>query len=89
MGGNVKTSITVDEELWKAFKAKAAQERGLKRTSEAVEEALREEISDIIVVKALEEMSSGEPSTFDVKAVKTKVETSASEVIREMRAGTS
>ena len=83
----MKTSITVDEELWKAFKARAAQMRGLKGTSEAVEEALREDFSEMIVLKALEGLGSGEPGMLDVEPVKPRVETSAGEVIRELRAG--
>lgn len=85
MTEKTKTSITIDEELWRRFKAKAAEERGLKGVSEAVEKSLREELSEGIVVEALEQMSQAEPGTLEVRPVETKVETSAGEVIREMR----
>ncbi|MFW6110594.1 MAG: hypothetical protein ACOC6H_01000 [Thermoproteota archaeon] len=85
MNGKIKTSITVDDELWRDFKAKAARERGLKGVSEAVESCLREEMSQKIVVETLEQMVSGETTTLQVKPVKPKVKTSAGEVIREMR----
>jgi len=39
------------------------------------------------VAKALEELGSGEPGMLDVEPVKPRVETSAGEVIRELRAG--
>jgi Arc/MetJ family transcription regulator len=80
-----KTSITIDEELWMRFKAKAAEERGLKGVSEAVEESLREELGEEIVVEALEEMTSTGPGKLDVEPVETRVETSSGMVIREMR----
>ena len=85
MKGKTKTSITIDEDLWRMFKAKAAEERGLKGVSEAVEESLREELSEKIVAEALEEMCTTELTSLEVKPVKPRVETSAGEVIREMR----
>ena len=85
MKGKTKTSITIDEDLWRTFKAKAAEERGLKGVSEAVEESLREELSEKIVAEALEEMCTTESTALEVKPVKPRVETSAGEVIREMR----
>lgn len=85
MDGKTKTSITVDEDLWRSFKTKAAEEKGLKSVSEAVEESLREKFSGEIVVKALEELCHTEPAMLEVKPVETCVETSAGEVIRETR----
>ena len=85
MKGKTKTSITIDEDLWRMFKAKAAEERGLKGVSEAVEESLREELSEKIVAEALEEMCTTESTALEVRPVKPRVETSAGEVFREMR----
>jgi len=85
MNEKTKTSITIDEELWRRFKVKAAEERGLKGVSEAVEGAMREELSEWIIVEALEQMGKVAPGAPALRPVETRVETSAGEVIREMR----
>lgn len=85
MGEKTKTSILIDEDLWKRFKLKASEEKGLKGVSKAVEEALEEELSEQIVTEALEKMVSTRLTELDVKPVKPRVETSAGKVIRELR----
>jgi len=57
----------------------------LKGVSEAVEEAMRKELSEWIIVEALERIGKAAPGAPAVRPVETRVETSAGEVIREMR----
>ena len=89
-GGNyltskIKTSILIDKDLWKKFKLKANVEEGLKGVSKAVEEALKEELSDLAVAKALENMISATVRTIEVSPIQPKVKTSAGKVVRELR----
>lgn len=85
MKSKVKTSILIDENLWKKFKLKVNVEAGLKGVSKAVEEALEEELSEIIIAKALESMALSGVKTLEVTPVKPKLKTSAGKVVREMR----
>jgi len=81
----IKTSIMVDENLWKMFKVKASSKMGLKGVSGAVEEALEEELSEKVVAEALERMCSEKSAELEVKPVKPKFATSAGKVISELR----
>ena len=83
--GKIKTSILIDENLWKKFKIKANVEDGLKGVSKAVEEALEEELSDSTVAKALENMVPATLRTIEVVPVQPKVKTSSGKVVRELR----
>ncbi len=85
MGAKIKTSILIDEELWKRFKLKVGAERGMRAMSKAVEEALEDELAETLVLRELEKMSAGMAISLDVKPVKPKVETSAGDVVSEMR----
>ncbi len=85
MGAKIKTSILIDEELWRRFKLKVGAERGMRAMSRAVEEALEDELAETLVLRELERMSAGITIGLDVKPVKPKVETSAGDVVREMR----
>jgi len=85
MGEEIKTSINIDKELWKRFKLKATAERGLKGLSNAVEEALEEELSELLVVKTLESMLPVRSAVEEVVPVKPMAKTSAEEAIRELR----
>lgn len=85
MNSKIKTSILIDQKLWKKFKLKANVEGGLKGVSKAVEEALEEELSELAIVKALENMVSTGTKTLEVTPVKPKVKTSAGEVVRKLR----
>lgn len=85
MKRKIKTSIMIDEDLWKTFKVKASSKKGLKGVSEAVEEALEEELSEQVVAEGLENMRSRRPSDLEVKPVKPKIATSAGKVISELR----
>jgi len=50
-----------------------------------VEEALKEELSDLAVAKALENMISATVRTIEVSPIQPKVKTSAGKVVRELR----
>ncbi len=83
----VKTSIVIDRELWKEFRTRVAGERGLKGLSQAVEEAIEDEVVDIMVARALERMlreEGIEPPT-QVSPVRPRTTTDAGESVRELR----
>jgi len=48
-------------------------------------EALEDELVENLVLRELKKMSAGMAISLDVKPVKPKVETSAGDVVREMR----
>ncbi|MEM1522035.1 MAG: hypothetical protein QXU69_03360 [Thermofilaceae archaeon] len=81
----VKTSLLLDEALWRLFKARVTKERGLRGLSEAVEEAIREELCDIEVAEALSKLAGDEIAALDVEPVKPLTETSAAQAVRELR----
>ncbi len=81
----VKTSILVDRELWERFKSRVAGERGLKKLSKAIEEAIEEELSDHLVIEALEELLGPEELPLAVTPVKPRVKTDAGKAVRELR----
>jgi hypothetical protein len=85
MKGKIKTSIMIDGGLWEIFKVKASSKKGLKGVSRAVEEALEEELSELVVTEALEKMCSRMSTDLEVKPVKPKIATSAGKVISELR----
>lgn len=75
----------VDSELWEEFKSRVGSERGLRALSRAIEEALEEEVSDVLVVKALEKLLGEGEVPLDVTPVKPRVATNAGEAVRELR----
>ena len=86
MGSKVKTSIVVDSDLWKRFREKVVAAKGSRSLSEAVEEALREELVDTIVLEEIEETAPGEGvPRVAVEPVKPRVPTRAEEIVRELR----
>ena len=86
MEDKIKTSIMIDRRLWEAFKSKVGSERGLRALSRAVEEAIEDEISDILIIKALEKLLGREREVpLVISPVKSKVVTDAGKVIKEMR----
>jgi hypothetical protein len=85
LNSKIKTSILIDEELWRKIKLEATVEGGLKGISKVVEEALEEELSEIAIAKALENMVPTGTRTLAVTPVKPKVKTSAGEAIRKLR----
>lgn len=87
MSEKVKTSIMVNREIWEEFRSRIAMRKGLKRLSQAIEEALEEEVSDILVAGTLEEMLKplGNKIPKTVKPVKPKVPTDAGEAVRRLR----
>jgi len=85
VGGKIKTSILVDGELWEKFKARVAAERGLRGLSEAVEEAIREELCEVEIAEWLEGQLTGGRPPMRVVPVKTRARTDAAEALRAMR----
>ncbi len=85
MNDKIKTTIVIDRRLWEEFKSRVGAEGRLRSLSQAVEEALKDEISDLLAIKMLEQMlSEGEPPLI-VEPVKPRIDTDAGRVIREMR----
>ena len=87
MGDKVKTSIMVDRRLWEEFKSRVSGERGLKMLSRAVEEAIEEEVSELLVADALSKLLEGEELPLTVAPVKPKVPTDSGKAVRELREG--
>ncbi len=85
VGGKVKTSIVVDEELWRRFREKIALERGLREVSKAVEEAIEEELVEEIVLHELEEELNGNTRYTSIEPVKPRVKTRAEDIVGELR----
>ncbi len=79
----VKTSILVDKRLWDMFRRRVGSEGGLRSLSEAVEEAIRDELTDILVYEGLSELYEGE--ALEVEPIKPKARTNAAAVVRELR----
>ncbi len=86
MRDKIKTSIMIDRELWEEFKSKVGSERGLRGLSRAVEEAIEDEVGDILIIRALEKLLEREKEIpLVISPVKPKVATDAGKAIREMR----
>ena len=85
MTRKVKTSMMIDADVWEEFKILASSKRGLKGISEAVEEALEEELCEKNVAEALEKMNGKKIRELQIKPVKPKIATSAGKAIAEMR----
>ncbi len=83
----VKTSVMVDKELWDKFRRKVGGERGLRSLSEAVEEAIEDELSELVVSEGLPQPDVEGLSADRVEPVRPKVKTSAAETLRELRGG--
>ena len=87
MNNKIKTSIMIDRRLWEEFKSRVGGERGLKMLSKAVEEAIEEEVSELLVAEVLSRMLGGEGLPLMVVPVKPKVPTDAGKAVRELREG--
>ncbi|RLF13965.1 MAG: hypothetical protein DRJ66_06895 [Thermoprotei archaeon] len=86
MEDKIKSSIMIDRRFWKAFKSKVGSERELRALSQAVEEANEDEISGILIIKALEKLLGREKEIpLIISPVKPKVVTDAGKAIRELR----
>jgi hypothetical protein len=79
----VKTTIVIDRELWNRFKARLLEE-GIEEVSRAIEEVIREELSEDYIADAIRELLGTTPP-IEVKPIKPLVETSAGRVVRELR----
>ncbi len=85
MGSKIKTSILIDKEIWEKFREKVVSERSLRELSKAVEEAIMEELVELLVLEEIEESLSGVKIPPSIEPVRPKVKTQAEEVVREMR----
>ncbi len=85
LGSKVKTSIVVDKELWEKFKEKVISSYGPRCLSKAVEEAIEEELVELIVVREIDASLSKEKIFTTATPVKPRVKTKAEEVVREIR----
>ena len=85
MGSKIKTSIVVDKDLWEKFREKVASEQGLRQLSRAVEEALKEELVELIVLDEIEKSLSGRIVPLSMSPIKPRVKSRAEEVVRELR----
>jgi hypothetical protein len=83
MINRVKTTIVIDRELWNRFKARLLEE-GVEEVSRAIEEVIREELSEDYIADAIRELLGTMPP-IEVKPIKPLVETSAGRVVRELR----
>jgi len=81
----VKTTIVVDRKIWEAFKAKIALERGLRDLSKAVEDALREELCELMVVEMLSEYLKESGLKTTVNPVKPRIPSDSGMIVREIR----
>ena len=79
----VKTTIVIDRKLWNRFKARLLEE-GIEEVSRAIEEVIREELSEDYIADAIRELLGTTPP-IEVKPIKPLVETSAGRVVRELR----
>ncbi len=79
----VKTSILIDRELWNMFKRKVVSEDSLRSLSEAVEQAIRDELTDFLVYEGLSDLDAEEVT--EVEPIKPKMKTDAAAVIKELR----
>jgi hypothetical protein len=79
----VKTTIVIDRELWNKFKVRLLEE-GVEEVSRAIEEVIREELSEDYIADAIRELLGVIPP-IEVKPIKPLVETNAGRVVRELR----
>jgi hypothetical protein len=79
----VKTTIVIDRELWSRFKVRLLEE-GVEEVSRAIEEVIREELSEDYIADAIRGLLGTTPP-IEVKPIKPLVETSAGKVVRELR----
>ncbi len=81
----IKTSITIDRKLWEELKLKVGSRGGLKALSRAVEEAIEEEVADLLIIEALEREVKSEELPLTISPVKPRVATDAGKSVRELR----
>ncbi len=87
----VKTTLVIDEEVWREFRVRVLSKYGAKRDlSETVEEALRSFNPLLPLRRLVEELKLGVdsyPSSNEILASRVRVDLSAGETVREMRNG--
>ncbi len=85
MKDKVKTSIVVDRRLWEEFKSKVAGEKGLKMLSEAIERAIEDELSELLIIEAFEKQLEQRETTLTISPIKPRIQTDAGKIVRELR----
>ncbi len=81
----IKTSILIDKDVWERFKEKVLSERSLKELSKAVEEAIMEELVEVIVLEEIEQVLPRESIPLSIEPVRPRIKTHAEKIVREMR----
>ncbi len=81
----IKTSILIDKDVWERFKEKVLSERSLKELSKAVEEAIMEELVEVIVLEEIERALSRENIPLSIEPIRPRIKTRAEKIVREMR----
>ena len=86
MSDKTKTGIVVDRKIWEEFRSKVGSERGLKMLSHAVEEAIEEEVGEVLVMEAFEKLlACREALPLTVTPIKPRVPTDSGKAVRELR----
>ncbi|MCD6444750.1 hypothetical protein J7L70_07095 [Candidatus Bathyarchaeota archaeon] len=86
MSDKTKTGIVVDRKIWEEFRSKVGSERGLKMLSHAVEEAIEEEVGEVLVMEAFEKLlACREGLPLTVTPIKPRVPTDSGKAVRELR----
>ncbi|ADM27400.1 conserved hypothetical protein [Ignisphaera aggregans DSM 17230] len=81
----IETTIVIDRRVWEEFKARIATEYGFKDIGKAVEEALKEELCDLIVVEMFSKYLENEKISLTITPIEPQVPTDASRIVREFR----
>jgi len=81
----IETTIVIDRRVWEEFKARITTEYGFKDIGKAVEEALKEELCDLIVVEMLSKYLENEKIPLAITSIKPRVPTDAGKIVREFR----
>ncbi len=86
MEDKVKINIVIDRRLWEKFKKKIYGEGGLGSLGKTVEDAIEEEIPELIVIRWLEEiLKSRRDVSSEITPIEPRVATDAGRSIRSMR----
>ncbi len=82
----MKTSILIDRRLWEEFKSRIGGGGRLRALSRAVEEAIEEEVVDLVFAEELSKMLGAcVESPLTVTPVRPLVPVDAGRVLRELR----
>jgi len=81
----VEITIVIDRRVWEEFKARIATEYGSKDIGKAVEEALKEELCDLIVVEMFSKYLENEKMLLAITPINPQVPTDVGGIVREVR----